>query len=116
LSFLFCSQVLCEVEWNLICLNETTPAQVTEDFLSKTENWNRSPDDTGLMTQDWGVISLFEAYLTDWNVIVSNLNNKKKNGCKLTTPTDKKKKSKRQKEKGKKAKNTKDKKKKIQKS
>jgi hypothetical protein len=29
--------------------------------------------------QDWGVISFFEAYLTDWKVIVNKLN--RVNGC-----------------------------------
>jgi hypothetical protein len=83
-----------------MCLNETTPKTVAQDFLSKTENWNQNPDATGLLVQDWGVVQLFEAFLTDWNIIVSSVNNK--NGCKLTTHTNKKRNTKRRKTKGKK--------------
>jgi hypothetical protein len=78
-----------------MCLNETTPKGEWENFLSKTKYWNENPDDTDLLQQDWGVISFFEEYLTDWNVIVNSLNRVK--AC----PT-KKRKPKRQKTKGKK--------------
>ena len=77
-----------------MCLNETTPEGKWENFVSKTEYWDKNPDTTALLKQDWGVISFFEAYLKDWDVILKSLN--KENGC-----TTKKRKQKRQKAKGK---------------
>jgi len=78
-----------------MCLNETTSQGEEENFQSKRDSWNNSPDNTGILVQDWGVIKFFEAYLTDWKVIVNGLN--KEHKC-----TTKKRKQNRQKTKGKK--------------
>jgi hypothetical protein len=83
-----------------MCLNATTPETVAEDFLSKTENWNNKARGTMVLMQDWGVMLFYEAYLTEFNVIVNSLN--KGNACKGIIRTNKKKKPKKQKTKGKK--------------
>jgi hypothetical protein len=88
LSFLFCSQVLCEVEWALESLNATTPEKVAADL---SKNWNNSPDNTRLLTQDWGVISLCQTFLGDWTLIVDRLN--KKTVCKRPSWISRKKKA-----------------------
>jgi len=82
-----------------MCLNENTPEGKGEHFLSKTNSWNKKPDATGLLLQDWGVFSFFEAFLKDWDVIINSLN--KKNACKWTARATREKKPKRQKTKGK---------------
>lgn len=93
------TQVLCEVEWSLMCLNATKPEGEAENFLSK-KIWNESLKGTMLILQDWGVFLYLEEYLKEWKVIVNSL--KKKNSCKWIEHTTKQKKPKRQKTKGKK--------------
>ena len=58
-------------------LNGNTPEGVGENFLSKKKNWNKNPDEVNLLLQDWGVISLFQIYIKEWNVIVNSLNKEK---------------------------------------
>jgi hypothetical protein len=74
-------------------LSATKPEVEGDKLLSKTKHWNENPDTTGLLLQDWRVISFFKKYLTDWDEIVKSLH--KKNAC------TKKKKTKGQKKKGK---------------
>jgi hypothetical protein len=92
LSFLFCSQVLCEVEWALECLKTTIPERVGEDFISTKKEWVNNPDTTSLLLQDWGVILRFQKFLKDWNRIVDLLN--EKTVCKRTPKNNKTKKTK----------------------
>jgi hypothetical protein len=75
-----CSQVLCEVEWALESLNAAVPERVQEDLFPKKEKWNANPDITGLLVQDWGVISLYKNFLGDWHLIINSVN--KKTACK----------------------------------
>ncbi|GFG40983.1 hypothetical protein Cfor_03124, partial [Coptotermes formosanus] len=82
------TQVLCEVEWALESLNATTPEKVAADL---SKNWNNSPDNTRLLTQDWGVISLCQTFLGDWTLIVDRLN--KKTVCKRPSWISRKKKA-----------------------
>jgi hypothetical protein len=62
-----------------MCLNETTSQGDGDNFLSEAKYWNNKPDNTGILVQDWGVISFFKKYLTEWNVIVNSLHKEK--GC-----------------------------------
>lgn len=73
------TQVLCEVEWALESLNIPVPERVKEDFFQKKEKWNANPDVTGLLVQDWGVISLYKNFLGDWYLIIDRAN--KKTSC-----------------------------------
>jgi hypothetical protein len=61
----------------LQCLKQTIPAPASADFLSETKNWDTDPDTTGLLMQDWGVITLYEKFLKEWDIIVGMLNRKK---------------------------------------
>ncbi|XP_033607384.1 uncharacterized protein LOC111864612 isoform X2 [Cryptotermes secundus] len=73
-------QVLCEVEWALESLNLAVPERVKEDLFPKKEKWNANPDITGLLVQDWGVISLYKNFLGDWHLIIDRVS--KKTACK----------------------------------
>jgi len=79
LSFLFCSQLHYEVESTLMSLHATKPEAEGDKILSMTKHWNKNPDTTGLLLQDWRVISFFKKYLTEWDEIVKSLH--KKNAC-----------------------------------
>jgi hypothetical protein len=54
-------------------LKGTTPEGNGENFISKTQHWDKNPDLTGSLVQDWGVILFFEKYLTDWEAILDSL-------------------------------------------
>jgi hypothetical protein len=52
---------------------------VKEDLFPKKEKWDANPDITGLLVQDWGVISLCKNFLGDWHLIINRVN--KKSAC-----------------------------------
>ncbi|XP_021935780.1 uncharacterized protein LOC110837678 isoform X2 [Zootermopsis nevadensis] len=88
------TQVLCEVEWALESLNISIPDRVREDFFSTEDKWDRSPDATGSLVQDWGVISLYKKFLGEWNLIIGKV--MKKGVCKNSESVGKRKKKQRQ--------------------
>jgi hypothetical protein len=62
-----------------MCLNETTPEGKGGNFPTKTKQFDKTPSETYLLVQDWGIISFYKAFLRDWKVIVNRID--KVNGC-----------------------------------
>jgi hypothetical protein len=60
-------------------MKATKPEVEGDRLLSKTKHWNENPDTTGLLLQDWRVISFYKKYLTEWYAIVKRLH--WKNAC-----------------------------------
>ncbi|XP_015609078.1 uncharacterized protein LOC107274441 isoform X2 [Cephus cinctus] len=59
-------RMLCEVESAILNLGLQLPSQHKSSVVTENPSWAREGDDTTLLIQDWGVIRLYQAFLTDW--------------------------------------------------